>query len=178
MEAESCMEDGAIRNEGVTKLFGEFTAVQGMNLGIKRGEFFSLLGPSGCGKTTTLRMIAGFEEPTEGAILLDSVDVARLPPYRRNVNTVFQNYALFPHLTVEKNISFGLKRKRLPKDEIAKRVVDALRMVELEGRAAYKPDQLSGGMQQRVALARALVNLPSVLPVSYTHLTLPTILRV
>jgi len=163
MEAESCMEDCAIRLEGVTKRFGEFTAVQGMNLGIKRGEFFSLLGPSGCGKTTTLRMIAGFEEPTEGAILLDSVDVARLPPYRRNVNTVFQNYALFPHLTVEKNISFGLKRKRLPKDEIAKRVTDALRMVELEGRGSNKPSQLSGGMQQRVALARALVNLPSVL---------------
>jgi len=162
-QADSSVDDCAIQLEGVAKRFGGFTAVKEMNLGIRRGEFFSLLGPSGCGKTTTLRMIAGFEEPSEGAILLDGVDVARLPPYRRNVNTVFQNYALFPHLTVEKNIAFGLKRKRLPKDEIAKRVVDALRMVELEGRAAYKPDQLSGGMQQRVALARALVNLPSVL---------------
>ena len=108
-------------------------------------------------------MLAGFEEPSEGAIYLDGIDVARLPPYRRNVNTVFQNYALFPHLNVEKNIAFGLKRKRLPKDEIAKRVKDALRMVELQGREGYKPGQLSGGMQQRVALARALVNLPSVL---------------
>jgi spermidine/putrescine transport system ATP-binding protein len=161
--AEGQAEDYAIRLEGVTKRFGEFTAVEEMNLGIRRGEFFSLLGPSGCGKTTTLRMIAGFEQPTEGSIFLDDVDVARLPPYRRNVNTVFQNYALFPHLTVAKNIAFGLKRKRLPKDEIEKRVTDALRMVELEGRAEYKPNQLSGGMQQRVALARALVNLPSVL---------------
>jgi len=159
---EQC-EDCAIRLEGVTKRFGDFTAVEKMDLGIRRGEFFSLLGPSGCGKTTTLRMIAGFEEPSEGAILLDGVDVARLPPYRRNVNTVFQNYALFPHLNVEKNVAFGLKRKKLPKDEIATRVADALRMVELGDRATYKPDQLSGGMQQRVALARALVNLPSVL---------------
>ena len=157
------MDDYAIRLEGVTKRFGDFTAVETMDLCIKRGEFYSLLGPSGCGKTTTLRMIAGFEEPTEGAIFLDGVDVARFPPYRRNVNTVFQNYALFPHLSVEKNVAFGLKRKKLPKDEIATRVRDALRMVELEDRAAYKPSQLSGGMQQRVALARALVNLPSVL---------------
>ena len=157
------MDDYAIRLEGVSKKFGDFVAVEEMSLGIRRGEFFSLLGPSGCGKTTTLRMIAGFEEPSGGAIFLDDVDVARLPPYRRNVNTVFQNYALFPHLTVEKNVAFGLKRKRLPKDEIATRVTDALWMVELEGRATYKPSQLSGGMQQRVALARALVNLPSVL---------------
>jgi len=156
-------EDCAIRLEGVTKRFGDFTAVERIDLRIRRGEFFSLLGPSGCGKTTTLRMIAGFEEPSEGAILLDGVDVARLPPYRRNVNTVFQNYALFPHLNVEKNVGFGLKRKKLPKHEIAARVSDALRMVELGDRATYKPDQLSGGMQQRVALARALVNLPSVL---------------
>jgi spermidine/putrescine transport system ATP-binding protein len=161
--AEGQAEDYAIRLEGVTKRFGEFTAVEEMNLGIRKGEFFSLLGPSGCGKTTTLRMIAGFEQPSEGSIFLGDTDVARLPPYRRNVNTVFQNYALFPHLTVAKNIAFGLRRKRLPKPEIEKRVADALRMVELEGRADYKPNQLSGGMQQRVALARALVNLPSVL---------------
>ncbi len=153
----------AIYLDGVTKRFGDLVAVDDMSLGIKRGEFFSLLGPSGCGKTTTLRMIAGFEQPSDGAIYLDGVDVARLPPYRRNVNTVFQNYALFPHLNVEKNVSFGLKRKKLPKDEVARRVTDALRMVELEERRRYKPSQLSGGMQQRVALARALVNLPSVL---------------
>src|SRR5665648_242490 len=157
------VDDCAIQLDGVTKRFGDFTAVDKMDLGIHRGEFFSLLGPSGCGKTTTLRMIAGFEEPTEGAIFLDGVDVARLPPYRRNVNTVFQNYALFPHLTVEKNIAFGLKRKKLPKAEIDQRVHDALRMVELEDRGKNKPTQLSGGMQQRVALARALVNLPAVL---------------
>ena len=157
------MEDFAILLEGVTKRFEDLEAVKDMTLGIRRGEFFSLLGPSGCGKTTTLRMLAGFEEPSEGSIYLDGVDVARLPPYRRNVNTVFQNYALFPHLNVEKNIAFGLKRKKLPKEEITKRVGEALRMVELEGRGHYKPAQLSGGMQQRVALARALVNLPSVL---------------
>ncbi|GAB4252041.1 MAG: ABC transporter ATP-binding protein [Thermoleophilia bacterium] len=157
------MDDFAIYLQGVTKRFGALTAVENMDLGIGHGEFFSLLGPSGCGKTTTLRMIAGFEEPTEGAIFLDGVDVAKLPPFRRNVNTVFQNYALFPHLNVEKNVAFGLKRKKLPKDEIERRVTDVLRMVELEDRRRYKPSQLSGGMQQRVALARALVNLPSVL---------------
>jgi spermidine/putrescine transport system ATP-binding protein len=153
----------AIRLAGVTKRFGDFVAVRSLDLEIRQGEFFSLLGPSGCGKTTTLRMIAGFEEPTEGAIFLEGTDVAKLPPYRRNVNTVFQNYALFPHLNVEKNVAFGLKRKKLSKNEIEKRVVDALRMVELEDRRGYKPSQLSGGMQQRVALARALVNLPAVL---------------
>lgn len=155
--------DHAIFLEGVTKRFGDVLAVDDVTLGIKRGEFFSLLGPSGCGKTTTLRMIAGFEDATAGSIYLEGVDVAKLPPYRRNVNTVFQNYALFPHLNVEKNVAFGLKRKKLPKDEIEKRVTDALRMVELEDRRKNKPDQLSGGMQQRVALARALVNLPAVL---------------
>ena len=159
----SSAHEHAIYLDNVTKSFGDLVAVHDMSLGIRRGEFFSLLGPSGCGKTTTLRMIAGFEQPTEGAIYLDGVDVARLPPYRRNVNTVFQNYALFPHLNVEKNVAFGLKRKKLPKEEIARRVTDALRMVELEERRQYKPNQLSGGMQQRVALARALVNLPSVL---------------
>ena len=157
------MDDFAIYLDGVTKRFGPVTAVERMDLGIARGEFFSLLGPSGCGKTTTLRMIAGFEEPSEGAIFLDGTDVAKLPPFRRNVNTVFQSYALFPHLNVEKNVAFGLKRKKLARHEIERRVTDALRLVELEERRQYKPSQLSGGMQQRVALARALVNLPSVL---------------
>lgn len=157
------MDDYAVHLKGVTKRFGDFTAVDDLELGIRKGEFFSLLGPSGCGKTTTLRMIAGFEEATAGAIFLEGVDVAKLPPYRRNVNTVFQNYALFPHLNVEKNVAFGLKRKKLPKDEITRRVADALRMVELPDRGHNKPSQLSGGMQQRVALARALVNLPAVL---------------
>lgn len=157
------MNDFAVYLNGVTKRFGGFTAVDDLDLGIRKGEFFSLLGPSGCGKTTTLRMIAGFEEATEGSIFLEGVDVAKLPPYRRNVNTVFQNYALFPHLNVEKNVAFGLKRKKLPKDEIGRRVADALRMVELSDRGQNKPSQLSGGMQQRVALARALVNLPAVL---------------
>ncbi|MCZ7662679.1 MAG: ABC transporter ATP-binding protein [Thermoleophilia bacterium] len=157
------MDDFAIYLDGVTKRFGPVTAVERMDLGIARGEFFSLLGPSGCGKTTTLRMIAGFEEPSEGAIFLDGTDVAKLPPFRRNVNTVFQSYALFPHLNVEKNVAFGLKRKKLARHEIKRRVTDALRLVELEERRQYKPSQLSGGMQQRVALARALVNLPSVL---------------
>ena len=157
------MDDYAVHLKGVTKRFGDFTAVDDLDLAIRKGEFFSLLGPSGCGKTTTLRMIAGFEEATEGSILLEGVDVAKLPPYRRNVNTVFQNYALFPHLNVEKNVAFGLKRKKLPKNEIAQRVADALRMVELSDRGQNKPSQLSGGMQQRVALARALVNLPAVL---------------
>jgi len=157
------MEDHAVYLENVTKRYGSLTAVDNLSLRIDRGEFFSLLGPSGCGKTTTLRMIAGFEQPTNGSIFLDGTDVAYLPPYKRNVNTVFQNYALFPHLNVEKNVAFGLKRKKLPKEEIEKRVTDALAMVELEDRRENKPDQLSGGMAQRVAVARALVNLPSVL---------------
>jgi spermidine/putrescine transport system ATP-binding protein len=153
----------AIRLEAISKRFGDFVAVDNLSLDIRQGEFFSLLGPSGCGKTTTLRMIAGFEEPSEGKIFLEGTDVARLPPYRRNVNTVFQSYALFPHLNVEKNVAFGLKRKKLAKSEIERRVRDALRMVELEDRRLHKPRELSGGMQQRVALARALVNLPAVL---------------
>ena len=157
------MEDHAVYLENVTKRYGSLTAVDNLSLRIDRGEFFSLLGPSGCGKTTTLRMIAGFEQPTNGSIFLDGTDVAYLPPYKRNVNTVFQNYALFPHLNVENNVAFGLKRKKLPKEEIKKRVTDALAMVELEDRRENKPDQLSGGMAQRVAVARALVNLPSVL---------------
>jgi spermidine/putrescine transport system ATP-binding protein len=147
----------------VTKRFDDFVAVDDLSLELGRGEFFTLLGPSGCGKTTTLRMIAGFERPSEGAIEIEGEDVAALPPHRRPTNTVFQSYALFPHLSVEDNVAFGLKRKRVPKDEIAERVTTELRRVGLAAEANRRPSQLSGGMQQRVALARALVNLPKVL---------------
>ena len=153
----------AIKLEDVTKEFGDHRAVDDVSLDIQRGEFFSLLGPSGCGKTTTLRMIAGFEQPTEGEILLEGESVEDVPPYERNVNTVFQSYALFEHLNVEDNVAFGLKRKKVPKDEIKKRVADALELVSLEKRADARTSELSGGMQQRVALARALVNRPAVL---------------
>jgi len=153
----------AIRFEGVTKKFGSLTAVDGLTLSINRGEFFSLLGPSGCGKTTTLRMVAGFEQPTEGSIYLEGEPVEHVPPYGRNVNTVFQSYALFDHLDVEGNVAFGLKRRKVPADEIRARVAEALELVELTGREKHKPSQLSGGQKQRVALARALVNRPSVL---------------
>src|SRR5207245_761512 len=127
------------------------------------GEFFSMLGPSGCGKTTTLRMIAGFERPTSGRIVLDGIDVARVPPHRRNVNTVFQSYALFPHLDVGQNVAFGLKYRRVPRDEKGRRVAAVLELVQLAGFERRKPSQLSGGQQQRVALARALVLTPRVL---------------
>ena len=147
----------------VTKRFDEFVAVDDLSLDLAGGEFFTLLGPSGCGKTTTLRMIAGFERPTEGEIRIDGEDVAQLPPHRRPTNTVFQSYALFPHPTVEANVAFGLKRKKVGKDEIAERVAAELERVGLGSRAKQRPSQLSGGMQQRVALARALVNLPKVL---------------
>jgi spermidine/putrescine transport system ATP-binding protein len=152
-----------IELEHVTKRFGDFVAVKDMDLKIKKGEFFSLLGPSGCGKTTTLRMVAGFEQPTEGEIYLGNAPVAGVPPYKRNVNTVFQNYALFPHLSVWENVAFGLKRKKVEKSEITQRVAEALEMVEMEQLQDRKPHQLSGGQQQRVALARALVNRPMVL---------------
>ncbi|MBS1890573.1 MAG: ABC transporter ATP-binding protein [Actinobacteria bacterium] len=155
--------DSAVHLVGVTKCFGEHTAVDDLTLEIKQGEFFSLLGPSGCGKTTTLRMIAGFTLPTTGRILLDGKSVERVPPYKRNVNTVFQSYALFEHLDVRGNIEFGLKRKRVPKSEIAVRVREALELVRLTGRERSKPAELSGGQRQRVALARALVNRPAVL---------------
>jgi spermidine/putrescine transport system ATP-binding protein len=157
------MSDWAVELDGVSKRFGGFTAVDDLTLQIGRAEFFSLLGPSGCGKTTTLRIVAGFEQPTAGAVRLDGTDVARVPPYRRNVNTVFQSYALFEHLDVAENVAFGLRRRKVPKAEIARRVGEALELVALGTRARDRPAQLSGGMRQRVALARALVNRPSVL---------------
>src|SRR4051812_7728271 len=154
---------GAIQLEGLTKAFGEHVAVAGIDVDMPGGEFFTLLGPSGCGKTTTLRMIAGFEQPTSGRIMLDGSDVARVPPHRRNVNTVFQSYALFPHLDVTKNVAFGLKYQKIEKRERAERVAQALELVNLTEFAHRKADQLSGGQQQRVALARALVLQPRVL---------------
>ena len=155
---------GAIRLVGLEKRFGDFVAVAGIDLEIGAGEFFSLLGPSGCGKTTTLRLIAGFEQPTAGAILLDGTDLARTPPHRRPVNTVFQSYALFPHLTVEQNIAYGLRwQSGIGKADKRRRVGDAISLVRLEGLGQRKPVQLSGGQQQRVALARALVLEPRVL---------------
>ncbi|HEU4393643.1 MAG TPA: ABC transporter ATP-binding protein [Solirubrobacterales bacterium] len=147
----------------VSKSFGDLLAVDDVSLDLAGGEFFTLLGPSGCGKTTTLRMIAGFEQPSAGEILIEGEDVADLPPHKRPTNTVFQSYALFPHLSVEANVAFGLKRKKVPKDEIAERVRAELERVGLTADAGRRPAQLSGGMQQRVALARALVNLPKVL---------------
>jgi spermidine/putrescine transport system ATP-binding protein len=153
----------SVRLEGVTKRFGDLVAVRDLTLDIERGEFFTLLGPSGCGKTTTLRMVAGFEEPNEGRVLLDGEDVTELPAFKRPTNTVFQSYALFPHLSVERNVAFGLERKGVPKDEVRRRVQEELERVGLAAEAKRKPSQLSGGQQQRVALARALVNRPAVL---------------
>ena len=155
--------DGHIVLDGVTKAFGENVVVNNIDLSIGEGEFFSMLGPSGCGKTTTLRMIAGFEVPTEGTIILTGTDVTRVPPAKRNVNMVFQAYALFPHMTVQENIEFGLRIKRVKRDEVRARTAEAIESVQLEGFEARKPAQLSGGQQQRVALARALVNRPAAL---------------
>jgi len=153
-----------VRLENVVKRFGdEVIAVDGVSVEIPHGSFFALLGPSGCGKTTTLRMIGGFEEPTEGSIYLGDIDVVGLPPYKRNVNTVFQSYALFPHMTIGENVAFGLERRKVDKKEIKGRVLEILELVDLKGRENGKPKQLSGGQQQRVALARALVNTPRVL---------------
>ncbi|HEY3947215.1 MAG TPA: ABC transporter ATP-binding protein [Solirubrobacteraceae bacterium] len=157
------MGGGNVIVESLTKRFDDVTAVDDISLEIQPGEFFSLLGPSGCGKTTTLRLVAGFEQPTSGRILLDGVDVARWPPHRRNVNTVFQSYALFPFLTVAENVAFGMKYKSVPKSEVSSRVGEALALVQLSGYEKRRPNQLSGGQQQRVALARALVLRPSVL---------------
>ena len=142
------------------KEYGEVRAVDGIDLEIGRGEFFTLLGPSGSGKTTTLRMIAGFERPDDGSIELGGRDVSRLTPFERDVNTVFQDYALFPHMTVQQNVEYGLKVKRVAKAERRTRAAEALRMVRLEGYGDRKPTQLSGGQRQRVALARAIVNTP------------------
>ena len=147
----------------VEKRFGELVAVRSLNLDVAAGEFFSIIGPSGCGKTTTLRMIAGFERPTAGVIEIVGRDVTDLPPYRRPVNTVFQSYALFPHLDVVENVAFGLREARTPRAELQRRVKEAISLVQLDGRERARPKQLSGGQQQRVALARALINRPEVL---------------
>jgi spermidine/putrescine transport system ATP-binding protein len=153
----------SVELQSVTKRFADLVAVDELSLDLAGGEFFTLLGPSGCGKTTTLRMVAGFEQPSEGAIRIEGADVANLPPHRRPANTVFQSYALFPHLSVEDNVAFGLKRKGVAKAELRKRVREELERVGLAREANRRPAQLSGGQQQRVALARALVNLPKVL---------------
>ena len=155
--------DYDIRLVGLTKRFDDVVAVDNVSLDIDRGHFFALLGPSGCGKTTTLRMIGGFEEPSEGRIELGGVDVAPLPPYKRDVNTVFQSYALFPHLSIFENVAFGLRRRGVKGGDLRKRVGDSLELVGLAGLERRKPRQLSGGQQQRIALARALVNRPRVL---------------
>ena len=152
-----------IRFENITKRFGNFVAVDNLTLDIYEKEFFSLLGPSGCGKTTLMRMLAGFEEPTEGRILLQGKDISGVPPYRRPTNMMFQSYALFPHMSVEKNIAFGLEQDKLPKGEIDTRVQEMLKLVKLEQFAKRKPSQLSGGQRQRVALARSLAKRPKVL---------------
>jgi spermidine/putrescine transport system ATP-binding protein len=155
--------DSDIRLERVTKQFADVVAVDDLSLEIERGSFFAMLGPSGCGKTTTLRMIGGFEDPTGGRVFLGGSDVTDHPPFRRDVNTVFQSYALFPHLTVERNVAFGLERKKVGKAEVRKRVGEILELVQLQGLGNRRPSQLSGGQQQRVALARALVNHPRAL---------------
>ncbi|MFL6054384.1 MAG: ABC transporter ATP-binding protein [Actinoallomurus sp.] len=166
-EAATGVKIAAIELRGVVKAFqsrGEtVAAVRGVDLSIAEGEFFSLLGPSGCGKTTTMRMIAGFDEPTEGQIILHGHDVVGVPPNRRDINMVFQSYALFPHMSVLENVAFGLRRKNTPKDEVTRRVGEMLEIVDLAGREKRRPRELSGGQQQRVALARALVNRPRAL---------------
>ena len=156
-------EEPLIRFEGVTKRFGEFTAVDRLDVDIFKGEFFALLGPSGCGKTTLMRMLAGFEQPTEGRILLDGRDIGPVPPNKRAVNMMFQSYALFPHLSVAENIAFGLKRSDMPKAEIPGRVDEMLSLVQLSEFAGRKPHQISGGQRQRVALARSLAKAPKLL---------------
>jgi putative spermidine/putrescine transport system ATP-binding protein len=152
-----------VRVAGLRKRYGDVTAVDGVDLEIRRGEFFTLLGPSGSGKTTTLRVIAGFEQPDEGRIELAGRDVSSLPPYARDVNTVFQDYALFPHMTVQENVEYGLRVKKVQRAERRQRTGEALALVRLEGYGSRKPSQLSGGQRQRVALARAIVNRPQAL---------------
>ncbi|HEX9993086.1 MAG TPA: ABC transporter ATP-binding protein [Acidimicrobiales bacterium] len=154
---------GTVDLESVTKRFGSVVAVDDLTLHIEAGEFLSLLGPSGCGKTTTLRMLAGFEDPDAGVVRLSGRDITRVPAYRRDVNTVFQHYALFPHMSVAENVAYGLRQKGVDKGDVRRRVGDALEMVKMTRYARRKPRQLSGGQQQRVALARALVNRPAVL---------------
>lgn len=161
--AMASTQRGAVELEGVTKRFGSMVAVDEIDLQVRPGEFLSLLGPSGCGKTTTLRMLAGFEQPDEGFIRISGQYVQGIPPYRRDVNTVFQSYALFPHMDVATNVAYGLKQRKVPKADLADRVSEALAMVKMSHLAGRMPRQLSGGQQQRVALARALVNRPSVL---------------
>jgi spermidine/putrescine transport system ATP-binding protein len=155
--------DATVQLRQVEKRFGDLVAVRSLDLEVAAGEFFSVIGPSGCGKTTTLRLIAGFERPTAGVIEIVGRDVTHLPPYRRPVNTVFQSYALFPHLDVVENVAFGLREARTPRAELRRRVAEAISLVQLDGRERARPKQLSGGQQQRVALARALVNRPEVL---------------
>jgi spermidine/putrescine transport system ATP-binding protein len=162
-DAEAPLAQTDVRLDHVTKNFHDVTAVDDLTLEVERGEFFSMLGPSGCGKTTTLRMIAGFEEATSGTIYLGDADVTNRPPFKRDVNTVFQNYALFPHLNVFENVAFGLRRRRAKDADVRRRVAEFLALVELPGYERRKPSQLSGGQQQRVALARALINNPQVL---------------
>jgi spermidine/putrescine transport system ATP-binding protein len=162
-EVQTDGDTPSVRLDRVTKRFGDFTAVREMEMDIPRGQFFTMLGPSGCGKTTTLRMVAGFEDPSEGRVLLDGEDVTALPAFKRPTNTVFQSYALFPHRSVEQNVAFGLQRQKIGKAEVKRRVADELERVGLAREAKRKPSQLSGGQQQRVALARALVNRPAVL---------------
>ncbi len=163
MESKATGNIPAVELANVTKEFADFSAVDDLSLSIDDGHFFALLGPSGCGKTTTLRMIGGFEDPTSGTIRLHGEDVTGLKPYKRKVNTVFQSYALFPHLTIFENIAFGLRRQGIEDSEVKRRVGDVLDLVQLAGREHRKPRQLSGGQQQRVAVARALVNHPRVL---------------
>jgi spermidine/putrescine transport system ATP-binding protein len=162
-EAEPRSSFHDVRLERLTKRFDDVVAVDDISLEIERGHFFALLGPSGCGKTTTLRMIGGFEEPTAGRIYLGDKDVGKLPSYKRDVNTVFQSYALFPHLSIFENVAFGLRRRGIKSDELTKRTLEALELVGLAGLEKRRPRQLSGGQQQRIALARALVNRPRVL---------------
>jgi spermidine/putrescine transport system ATP-binding protein len=161
--ASNAASEADVHLDGVTKRFGEMVAVDDLTLSIQRGHFYALLGPSGCGKTTTLRMIGGFEDPTGGRVYLGGEDVTDQPSHRRDVNTVFQSYALFPHLSVERNVAFGLERRKIGKAEVKRRVGDMLELVQLGQLAKRKPAQLSGGQQQRVALARALVNRPRAL---------------
>lgn len=152
-----------IEIKGISKHFGDFVAVNKVNLKIFKGELFSILGASGSGKTTLLRVMAGLETPTEGSVIIDGIDMTQMPPYERPVNIMFQNYALFPHMTVFNNIAYGLKKERMPKKEIESKVAQILELVELSEYSQRKPDQLSGGQSQRVALARALVKQPKVL---------------